>query len=241
MNRLNVRLPVLRRALVPSAGRGPVPMAAISDVVALIDAIARKAKFADMHMALLSGIDWERYDDLGRCPAGYAEPVVLKVPLSEASITFEHPGAAIDHIYLAFDGLVAALVNMTDTFGRLVNLAYALNIDPKKASLFAVRDQCSASSSLGRVLGDDNHTKWLRKVRKLRGRCQHEDIDEILSLRPGAFSRRGEPQVAPDYSWQTPAQQMSIVAYAQDAVQAADLCLDAAIESILADSGSPIR
>ena len=70
MNRLNVRLPVLRKVLVPSAGRGPVPMAAISDVVALIDAIARKAKFADMHMALLPGIDWERYHDLGRCPAG---------------------------------------------------------------------------------------------------------------------------------------------------------------------------
>ena len=129
---------------------------------------------------------------------------------------------------------------MTDTFGRLVNAAYALGIDPRKASLFAVRDQCSASSSLGTVLRDVSHTEWLRKVRDLRGRCQHADIEEILSLRPGAFSHRGEPHVDPAYSWRPPAQQMSIVAYAQDAVQAADLCLDAAIEGILASPGSPI-
>ena len=105
-----------------------------------------------------------------------------------------------------------------------------LGIDPRKASLFAVRDRCSASSSLGTVLRDESHTEWLRKVRDLRGRCQHADIEEILSLRPGAFSHRGEPHVDPAYSWRPPAQQMSIVAYAQDAVQAADLCLDAAIE-----------
>ena len=74
-----------------------------------------------MHVALLSGIDWERYNDLGRCPSGNAEPFTLKVPLSEAFITIGHPGAAIDHIYLTFDGLIAALVNMTDTFGRLVS------------------------------------------------------------------------------------------------------------------------
>ena len=216
-------------------------MAATTDVVALIQAIERKAKFADIHMALLSGIDWERYDDLGRRLARNAEPLMLKVPLSEASITIEHPGAAIDHIYLAFDGLIAALVNMIDTFGRLVNTAYLLGIDPRKASLFAVRDRCSASSSLGTVLRDVSHTEWLRKVRELRGRCQHADIEEILTLRPGAFSHRGEPHVDPAYSWRMPAQQMSIVAYAQDAVQAADMCLDAAIGSILASPGSPIK
>ena len=122
-----------------------------------------------MHVALLSGIDWERYNDLGRCPSGNAEPFTLKVPLSEAFITIGHPGAAIDHIYLTFDGLIAALVNMTDTFGRLVNGTYLLGIDPRKASLFAVRDQCSASSPLGTVLRDVSHTEWLRKVRELRG------------------------------------------------------------------------
>ena len=241
MNRVTARLPALRTAIIPPTGGGLVPMTVVGDVGALIRAIARKAKFADMHMALLSGIDWERYDDLGRRPAGNADPVRLKVPLSEASIMIEHPGAAIDHVYLAFDGLIAALVNMTDTFGRLVNAAYLLGIDPRQASLFAVRDRCSASSSLGTVLRDLRHTEWLLKVRQLRGRCQHADIEEVLTLRPGAFSRRGEPHVDPAYSWRTPAQRMSIVAYARDAVQAADLCLDATIEGILVSPGSPIK
>ena len=240
MNRVTARLPALRTAIIPSAGGGPVPMAA-SDVDALIRAIARKAKFADMHLALLSGIDWERYDDLGRRPAWNTEPVKLKVLLSEASITIEHPGAAIDHVYLAFDGLIAAVVNMTDTFGRLVNTAYRLGIEPRRASLFAVRDRCSASSSLGTVLQNVHHTEWLRKVRELRGRCQHADIEEILALRSGAFSRRGEPHVDPAYSWRTPAQPTSIVAYAQDAAQAADVCLDAAIGGILACPSSPVE
>lgn len=241
MNRVTSQLPALQVAMIPAAGGGPVPAAAISDVGALIRAIGRKARFADMHMALLSGIDWERYDDLGRRVAGNADPVRLRVPLSEASLIIEHPGAAIDHVYLAFDGLIASLVNMTDTLGRLVNLAYSLGIDPKQASLLAVRDRCTAASSLGTVLHDVHHTDWLRKVRDLRGRCQHADIEEILTLRPGAFSRRGEPYVDQNYSWRTPAQSTSIVTYAQDAIQAADMCLDAAIRGILVNPTSPIR
>ena len=110
------------------------------------------------------GIDWDRYDDLGRRLAGNADPVRLRVPLSEASLIIEHPGAAIDHVYLAFDGLIAALVNMTDTLGRLVNTAYSLGIDPRQASLLAVRDRCNAASSLGVVLHDGRHTDWLRRV-----------------------------------------------------------------------------
>ena len=83
MNRLTARLPVLQTAIIPSDDGGPVPRAAIGDVVALIRAITRKAKFADMHMALLSGIDWERYDDLGRRPVGelrtsYAESATVR-------------------------------------------------------------------------------------------------------------------------------------------------------------------
>ena len=216
MNRLTARLPVLQTAIIPSDGGGPVPMAAIGDVVALIRAITRKAKFADMHMALLSGIDWERYDDLGRRPVGNSEPLMLKVPLSEASITIEHPGAAIDHIYLAFDGLIAALVNMTDTFGRLVNAAYALGIDPRKASLFAVRDQCSASSSLGTVLWDASHTEWLRKVRDLRGRCQHAGS---IQFTPGvgiAPERTGNDRI--EYPRQKHVRQLPVTISARTAV-----------------------
>jgi len=241
VNRLTAQLPALQAVMVPATLGGPVPLPAADEVNALIRAISRKAKFAEMHMALLTGIDWDRFDDLGRRPAGATVPVHLKVPLSEASLTIEHPGAAIDHVYLAFDGLTAALVNMTDTLGRLVNLTYSLGIHPMKASLLAVRDQCNPTSSLGVVLHDSQHTDWLRKVRELRGRCQHADVEEILTTRAGALSRRGEPYVDQAYSWQSPAQSTSIVIYAQAAVQSADSCLDATIGGILMNPVSPMR
>lgn len=241
MNRLTARLPDLQAKMVPTSAGGPVPLAVANEVSALIRAISRKAKFTEMHMALLTGIDWDRFDDLGRRLAGAADPMHLRVPLSEAALIIEHPGAVIDHVYLAFDGLTAALVNMTDTLGRLVNLTYSLGIDPKKASLLAVREQCNAASSLGVILHDAQYTDWLRKMRDLRGRCQHADVEEILTTRAGALSRRGEPYVDQAYSWRSPAQSTSIVIYSQEGVQAADACLDAAIGGILANLASPMR
>jgi hypothetical protein len=241
VNRLTAQLPALQAAMVPSTAGGPVAPAVANQVDALIRALSRKARFAEMHMALLSGIDWDRIDDIGRRPGGVADRAHLRVPLSEAFLIIEHPGAVIDHVYLAFDGLTAALVNLTDTLGRLVNLAYGLGIDAKRASLLAVRDQCAPTSTLGIVLHDVQYTDWLRKVRDLRGRCQHADVEEILTTRPAALSRRGEPYVDQAYSWRSPAQSTSIVTYAQEAVQAADSCLDAAIGGILANPISPMR
>ena len=241
MNRLITQLPALHTAMVPPSGGGPVPAAAVAEVTALIRAISRKARFSEMHMALITGIDWERIDDIGRRSRGAAVPTHLKVPLSDASLVIEHPGAVIDHVYLAFDGLTAALVNMTDTLGRLINVAYSLGLDPRRASLLSVRDACTPTSSLGVILHDVQHTDWLRKVRELRGRCQHADVEEILTTRAGALSRRGEPYVDQAYSWRSPAQSTSIVVYAQEAMQAADCCLEAALLGILANPASPLK
>src|SRR6266508_4655757 len=119
--------------------------------------------------------------------------------LSEAYLILEHPSAVIDHAYLAFDGLTAALANMTDTLGRAINLAYGLNIPPRQASLIAIRGQCNPASVLGVVLNDPLYTEWLPKIRDLRGRCQHADIEEVLTTRAGALSRRGEPYVDQAY------------------------------------------
>jgi hypothetical protein len=241
MNRLRTCLPALDVAMAPSSGGGHVPQAVVEEVRALIRAISRKARFAEMHSAVLNGIDWDQCDDLGRRPAGTGEPKRLRVPLSEAVLVLEHPTAAIDHAYLAFDGLTAALVNMTDTLGRVLNLAYTLNLPPRQATLIAVRGQCNPASPLGVVLHNSQLIEWLLKVRELRGRCQHADVEEVLITRAGALSRRGEPYVDRAYSWRTPAQSMSMGAYAQDAILAADSCLDAAIQGILINPSNPLR
>ena len=121
MSHLADQLAALQSALIPSIVGGPVPPPAASDIDPLIRAIRRKARFAEMHMALLAGINWEQIDDIGRRSGG-VDPARLKITLSDSSLVIEHPGAVIDHVYLAFDGLTAALVNMTDTLGRSVNL-----------------------------------------------------------------------------------------------------------------------
>ena len=218
-----------------------MPVAVMGEVRALIRAIHRKARFAEMHLTVLNGIDWDQCDDLGRRLVGATDPVQLKVLLSEAVLILEHPTAAVDHAYLAFDGLTAALVNMTDTLGRALNVAYGLNLHPRQASLIAVRTQCNPASPLGVVLHDPQNTDWLLKVRELRGRCQHADVEEVLTTRAGALSRRGEPYVDQAYPWRTPAQSTSIMIYAQEAVQAADTCLDAAIGGILANPANAMR
>ena len=219
----------------------PALAASSSDVDALIRAMKRKVTFAEMHMALLAGIEWEHVDGSGRRGLGALEPDRLSVPLSEGILVIEHPGAVIDHVYLAFDGLTAALVNMTDTLGRLVNLAYSLGIEPKRASLLAVRDRSTATSSLGVILNDPQYTEWLKKVRDLRGRCQHADVEEILTSGSGPYSRRGQPYIEQAYSWSNPARQTPIVSYAQDALRAAEDCMVAAVNAILTFPQSPTK
>jgi hypothetical protein len=239
VSNLTAQLAALQAALIASTVGGPAPPALASDIDAFIRGIRRKARFVEMHMGLLTGVDWSQIDDIGRRPGGGA-PTRLTITLSDASLTLEHSSAVVDHVYLAFDGLTAALVNITDTLARLLNLVYSLGIDPKRASLLAVRDRCSATSSLGIILHDVQHTDWLRKVRDLRGRCQHADVDEILISMAAPLSRREQPYVDLLYSWKSPAQATLIVTYAREAVQAAETCLGAAIGAILANPPSPM-
>jgi hypothetical protein len=241
MNRVHPQLGALQTALRPSTAGGPIPDAVANDVYALIRGIKRKARFAEMHMEMLAGIRWDEVDDIGRRPPGATGPAHLRIPLSEASLSIEHPSAVIDHVYLAFDGLVAALVNMTDTLGRLVNLGYSLGINPRQASLFAIRQRCTPTSPLGTALSDPQNIDWLERVRDLRGRCQHADVEAILTSTSAPLARREQPHIEQLYSWRNPAQSTPLVAYAHDAVQAADGCLDAAITAILTNPASPIR
>lgn len=241
MNFLVSQLDALQAALSLPQGAEQALAASPHDVDALIRAIKRKALFAGMHLALLEGIQWDRVDGIGRRATGAVEPDCLSVRLSEASLVIEHPGAVIDHVYLAFDGLTAALVNMTDTLGRLVNLSYKLGIDPKRASLLALRDRCTATSSLGVILNDPRYTDWLKRVRDLRGRCQHADVEDILNSGAGPYSHRGQPYVDQSYSWDNPAQPSMVIDYAQRAMKAAEDCMVATIDAILKSPHGPMK
>jgi hypothetical protein len=241
VNRIRPQLRALQAVLLQTTPGRAIAPAVIGDVDALIRGIGRKAGFAEMHLALLSGVQWERVDEIGRRPAGMTDPARLNIPLSEASLIIEHPGAVVDHVYLAFDGLIAALVNMTDTLGRLLNLAYGLGINDRRASLLAVRDRCRATSSLGVVLYDQQYTAWLLKVRDLRGRCQHADVEDILVNNASPLGRRQQPVVDQAYCWKNPAQPTPLAVYAQDALDATVACIDTSIRAVLVNPSNPTK
>jgi hypothetical protein len=149
------------------------------------------AMLAEIHLCVLRGIDWDRVDGLGRRMTNPAPPDSLCVTLPDACLQIEHPMAAIDHVYLAFDGLITALVNMTDTLARLLRLTYGLRLEERRTTLLSVRDICTKDSSLGIMLSDPQNIDWLKKVRDLRGRCQHRDLEEMRDKRCSLDSRTG--------------------------------------------------
>lgn len=240
MTRLPRQLPRLQAALTFLPARPQAVPATPADVDALIRAIRRKARFVEMHMAVLLGIEWNHVESIGRRGTGAPTPFGLSVRLSDASLIIEHSEAVIDHVYLAFDGLTAALVNIADTLGRLINVSYGLGIPLRTASLLAVRDRCAPTSALGMLLSDPAQMDWFKRVRELRGRCQHADVDDILTSASGPYSRRGQPSIAQSYSWCTPPQERPIVSYAQEATMAAEDCVLAAIGAIVAAPSSAI-
>jgi hypothetical protein len=83
------------------------------------------------------------------------------------------------------------------------------------------------------VVNDPRYTDWLVKVRELRGRCQHADIDHALFGAEGPYSRRGEPLIRQDYYWLTPQKHMPLVTYGQEAALAAEDTLLAVIAAVL--------
>jgi hypothetical protein len=241
MNTLPPLLAALQASWFPPGIAGPVSGASAPKADALVRAINRKARFAQMHMAVLTAIDWSELHDIGRQTVSGGNTRQVHVQLQDASITISHPTAVIDHAYLAFDGLTAAVVNVTDTLGRMFNEVYGLGLDPRRASLFAVNtERCVATSALGTILNDPLHTDWLRRVRDLRGRCQHDDVDGVLLNPGGPLSIRNPPIIDTAYSWSTPPQPTLITDYAQQACTACEACMTAVINAVLSNPASPM-
>lgn len=228
-------LPALEMAIAESGNSG----LAAGQVDAYVRAIHRKWKFAKQHLDLLAGIDWRCVGNLGRRMPGSSEPECLVIKLPEATLHIHHPTAVIDHVYVAFDGLTAAVCNMTDTLGRLLNAVYRLDIDERRASLFAIRDGCTPTSPLGSVLRDSAHTSWITALKNLRGRCQHADVEEVLVKIAGVYAAPTEPRVLLDYAWTMPKEHTPILEYSRQSLGAVESTLAACIDAISARPDCP--
>jgi hypothetical protein len=240
VNRLLGQLGGFQAAIMSPPAAGPLLPATVSELSAFICGIERKIRFVELHLAVLAGVRWDRVESIGRRVPGGAQPNHLTIPLAEASLTIEHADAVIDHVYVSFDGLTAAVVNMTDTMGRLINLRYAVGVDPRKASLLSLKNHCAATSPLAGVVNDSKHNDWLKKVRDLRGRCQHADVEHVVVAIESSYARRGQPVIPSHYDWQTPPRALPILDYAQAAVLAAEDTVLAVITAVLAAPANPL-
>jgi len=240
VNRLLAQLGGFQAAIMSPAAGAPLPPATVTELLAFIRGIDRKIRFVELHLAVLAGVHWDRVEGIGRRVPGGAQPNHLIIPLAEASLTIEHADAVIDHVYVSFDGLAAAVVNITDTMGRLINLRYAVGVDPRKASLLSLKNHCSPTSPLAGVVNDARHNDWLKKVRDLRGRCQHADVEHVVVAVESSYARRGQPVIPSGYDWQTPPRALAILDYAQAAAQAAEDTVLAVIAAVLAAPNNPL-
>jgi len=161
--------------------------------------------------------------------------------MQDAHLEIRHPSAVVDHVYLAADGVIAAVGNKTDTFARLINVVYRLGLNERKANLFQVCESCVPTSALGTVLKDKVHRTWLERVRDLRGRCQHADVEHILMTPAGNLGRRTEPHVPAAYCWHQYAVDMPVAAYAKASLDAAEATLFAASRAIVICTLDPTK
>lgn len=240
MNRLLAQLSGFQAAVMAPVAGAPLPPATVTELSAFIRGIERKIRFVELHLAVLAGVHWDRVESIGRRVTGAVQSNHLTIPLADASLTIEHADAVIDHVYVSFDGLTAAVVNMTDTMGRLINLRYSVGVDPMRASLLSLKNYCSATSPLAGVVNDPKHNDWLKKVRDLRGRCQHADVEHVLVAVESSYARRGQPVIPSGYDWQTPPRALPILDYAQAATLAAEDTVLAVIAAVLAAPNNPL-
>jgi len=240
MDALLTKLPALHDAVSMAAEAGanrPRPDTA----AAYIRSLRRKAGFVQTHYKFLSIVSWDEQGGLGRETSDGV--VEMAIPMREATLTIWHPDAFTDYVYMSFDGLVAALVNMTDTIGRLVNDQYGLELPERRASLRALKDPkyCQPESPIGKIVHNSMHTEWLVRLADLRGRCQHADIEEVLLHPAGPYSLRGEPFVPKEYDWASEPSDMQLVAYCDAAMRQAEQTLVAVIEAVCRSPEYPYK
>lgn len=236
MKRLSAQLEPLLGALTTSRSAGVPSTSTITEVSTLVRSIEQKLRFVEIHRSFLVGVKWNHVDSIGR--SGGLANGIMRVSVPEAAIEFSHPSAARDHVYLACDGAVTAIVNITDTFARAVNAAYTLGVDERRATLRSVRTKCEQSSPIGKILWDDSRLAWFDPLRDLRGRFQHGDLHEGI-LSPKAYGQGTEPTIDGVYGWSGSIGPISVTSYIDEAIVLAEgICCDC-IDAILSCPDKP--
>lgn len=151
----------------------------------LKDSIVAKLLILEHNTTLLASASLE---DLSKLENQFAEPPDLVVLISDDDwdivVKTRQAGALMR--LMAFSGVISACVNVADTLGRFINVAYDLRLDKHQASLRRILGKLSSESELLPVLRENPGLDWMKNLRKLRGECQHGAIIGTLWTVSGA-------------------------------------------------------
>lgn len=213
-----------------------LPEERISDarraVEPFVASLVRKCRCVLTHRDVINSVNWNKLGEIGRQASIDGRRETLEITLPDARLTICHPEVVKDHVYMAFDGLVSGLVNATDTLARIVNTCFDLGLDPLRTNLLQIGREVS-HSPIGAILSDSARTSWLSAVRKLRGRCQHADLEDVLENSCLAYGRSAEPRVHADYTWSDPPLDTPVSTYVSRAVEHAQILICDCIAAIV--------
>ena len=143
------------------------------------ESIRWKMDFFDHHCGLVTSFPWGQVcrEDITKrnpLPVIWRESAEFKCEIGEERL--------VDLLtYIALDGAVGACVNAADTLGRMLNLAFKLDLNVNSANLWKVARRVSEDSPLGIVFKHEPGIGWMDPLRRLRGECQHGHISGLLT------------------------------------------------------------
>lgn len=172
----------------------------VREVVDLIAATRRKCVTVDGHLAFLRAIDWPSVGEAGTLNHQTQKPREVVVQRGGMEIRMSHPTVVYQEVYVAFDGVICGCVNVTDTISRAINLLCDLKIPEPQASLGRLARDGDPATPLGSVISVPDALAWLEGLRRLRGRCQHADLENVVIRERGPLADSREPLVPDGYA-----------------------------------------
>ncbi|MEK7466358.1 MAG: hypothetical protein AAB074_02995 [Planctomycetota bacterium] len=200
--------------------RNSLPAHEVSQISAKAKGIIRRSQFIDFQFEFLKSVKWSEAYDLGSPqPSGRLRSTFV---YQDCEISLASLPALLSFVYLTFDGLVAGCSNMTDGLSRILNDVYHLGLNPKGVNLFLIERAISKPCAIKNHLVDPGTLGWLNRIRDLRGRCQHADLESVIVQGKGPIANLPEPFIPAEFRWDGVLDDESISSFAAKARDSAN-------------------
>jgi hypothetical protein len=223
-------------------GTGPNSNREADRLSSFAESIRWKLRFLQHHCGFISNVRWTDVCRLGT--PGFADPVrvVCGEDTDDGCVVLEF--RTLDSGRMAvlscFDGIVGACVNSVDTLARILNLAYGLGLEERRANLPMVAQKVDEGCAVGSVLTSDPGVDWMAPVRLLRGECQHANIAVVIREPDSGFGVPARDLFVADEFAIDDRTGMTVATYSQVLRDRALFLLTAIARAIAADPDSSV-